>query len=275
MYEPVSLRNCLFSGIIRAFRLEVIGLKYEIVFEDRDCFIVVDGTNISVSTELEDKAIMSDLSYHSNWKVRRAVAKNPHTPPEILGMLAKSNSSFFQLTILRNPNTDAKTLHTLVERSLEVDRNLKNFANEEDLTGSLDLSSEFTCINAARHPNVAVKTLELLGTNCKYSVLYEVVRNDKTPSETLALIDRSILNGDQADYALAQHPNLPVEFLHNLAKHGNFYVRLAVAKNPNTAPETLLSLYNDVVEEVRQAVYKNLGSDSFLDYVNYWIDKED
>jgi len=157
-----------------------------------------------------------------DWRVRRAMAQNPNTPPDTLRLLsneATESNGYVRRAVARNPNTPVDTLRLLGNRGTE--------------------SSWYVRQAVAENPTTPEDTLRSLGNEVTESVgdvRVAVARNPNTPQDTLRILG-------------------------NRGTESEWYVRRAVASNPNTPPDILRLLGNETTESVgsvREAAKKAL-----------------
>jgi len=144
--------------------------------------------------------LLEQAALNRVWEVQSAVAMNPQTPGEILEKLVENQKAQeVLLAVAMNPQTPREILEKLVwskyAQVVEAARLHVNWAGEMTLSWNDQVS--FLLL----HPKISAR---LLAEN----------------SRSIAWLER---------YAIAQHPNTPLETLHTLAVDGNRIVR-AVAK---------------------------------------------
>jgi hypothetical protein len=146
--------------------------------------------------------LLEQAALNRVWEVQSAVAMNPQTPREVLEKLVENQNAQVAevlLAVAMNPQTPREILEKLVENQnaqvVEAARLHVNWAGE--MTLSWDDQVSFLLL----HPKIS------------HRVMAE-------NSHSIAWLER---------YAIAQHPNTPLETLKTLAVDGNRIVR-AVAK---------------------------------------------
>jgi hypothetical protein len=105
--------------------------------------------------------LLIDLSNSSDMGSRWAVAKNPHTPVEILEKLGDDEVNLVRALVGSNPHTPAKTLE-------------KFFSDEKIVRDSL-----------SGNPNTPLKLLKILADDKDKMVRLRLAENPSAPDETL------------------------------------------------------------------------------------------
>ncbi|WP_353661612.1 hypothetical protein [Hydrogenimonas sp. SS33] len=120
------------------------------------------------------------LSDAEDMGTRWAVAKNPHTPPEVLVKLAKDEVNLVRALVATNPNTPASVLQGL-------------FGDEKIVRDGL-----------SGNPNTPAKLLKILADDADKMVRMRVAENPACPEEVL---EKLMKDGD-ANVAKAAEVNL-------------------------------------------------------------------
>lgn len=71
------------------------------------------ATEVRVLRELDAVSFLSDLATHPDFWVRKAVAENPNTAPEVLQRLSSDQNGWVLLEVAINNNTDEQTRRKL------------------------------------------------------------------------------------------------------------------------------------------------------------------
>jgi hypothetical protein len=173
--------------------------------------------------------------------VRRHAAAHPRTPASLLEQLVNDADGFVRLNVAKNPNLPASLLEQLVK---DKDGSVRvQVAQHPDLPLSLLAS-----LLSDRQPmvrRVAVERYLAQNPEGLTIVLEHCAKNvDSSYSRLLILLHPQISDNVLADsscssiwldrYAIAQHPNTPVDTLHTLAIDANRIVRAAANANLQT-----------------------------------------
>ena len=193
----------------------------------------------------EDPYFGDDL----NWRIcdlHDVIARNPHTPADVLENLYFNGSS--RSAVSSNPR-----LPDAVVRKIWATGDVENMHNIIDLNTSL---SDAFMIEVASSPDFwigddSIKSALASREDCPLLVLELLLRQDPGPH------DRDV------KAALARRESLPLNMLLELAEHDEPMVRGAVVWNPSTPPNLLAQLASDPSEDVRFRVAMNdaTGSD--------------
>jgi hypothetical protein len=153
----------------RNLPLEEVKAVYE-AFKDDMQVVGQVAMNLSLRTsvyEPEKSAhplmteLLVALSEAEDMGARWAVAKNPHTPVEVLTKLAKDEVNLVRALVATNPNTPAAVLQNL-------------FGDEKIVRNGL-----------SGNPNTPVKLLKILADDGDKMVRMRVAENPSTPPEVL------------------------------------------------------------------------------------------
>jgi len=188
-----------------------------------------------------------------SWRVRRAVARNPNTPPEVLRLLGnEATESTWRVreAVASNPNTPPDVLRILGNKATESEGNVRKAV--------------------AQNPSTPQDTLRLLGNEATESEGYvrrAVASNPTTPPEVLRILGNEATESmGYVREAVAENPSTPLDTLRllgNEATESEWNVRRAVAENPNTPPDVLRLLGNKKTESewwVREAAMRALAA---------------
>jgi hypothetical protein len=195
---------------------------------------VVDIRKTVANNPSTPPEVLVKLSGDKEYLVREEVAANPSTPPEVLVKLSEEEKAGVLRAVAYNPSTPPEVLVKLSgDKSPSVRRRVAN--------------------NRSTPPEALAK----LSGDELYDILIKVSKNPKTPPEALA----KLASTPQPDYTESQfnevrievskNPNTPPEALTRLASDSDSVVRQNVASNPSTAPELLTKLVFD--EEAKKS----------------------
>ena len=199
---------------------------------------------------------LATLAHDQNQDVRRRVAQNTNTLPEILTALAHDQDQYVREGVAKNANTPPETLAALAH---DQDTYMRWFvtANSntppETLAALIHDQDNFMRGIAVRNANLPPETLAALAHDQNQSI--SVAANTNTPPETLATLAH-----DQGRYVrmrVAENAITLPETLIALAHDQDGDVRLSVARNANTPPETLAILAHDQDGDVRRWIATN------------------
>lgn len=193
-------------------------------------------------------------------EIRKAVAANPHAPPNLLaslGDLASQNAAL-AVVVAGNPKTAVLALEKLSRSDDPVI--LRALARNPELSTALlgCLASRASddiplAVLIAKHPNTDLETLATL-VGLENAEVGEVVvgRYDTPPAflDTLSRIaDTNSAAGVRMGREIARHPDANAETLNRLASIDDFAIRSHVAGHRNARADTLDSLAEFAKEE--------------------------
>ena len=104
--------------------------------------------------------VLSELSMDTDYDVKRAVARNEHTPPAVLSKLAKESDNEMKMQLVYNHKTPPEVLRMLVEEKG---------------------SDKWIKIYAAKNPNAPVDVLEKLIQDNDHDISSAAAKNPNTP----------------------------------------------------------------------------------------------
>ena len=192
----------------------------------------------------EDPYFGDDL----NWRIcdlHDVIARNPHTPADVLENLYFNGSS--RSAVSSNPR-----LPDAVVRKIWATGDVENMHNIIDLNTSL---SDAFMIEVASSSDFwigddSIKSALASREDCPAFVLEMLLRQD--PEEFYGQVRGAVLG----------NTNCPEKFLREYSADAHDYHREIVAGNPSTPPEVLTQLAEDADEAVRESVAENPSTPS-------------
>lgn len=189
---------------------------------------------LSLQQEAENEKTMgsrlAELAQIST-ELAQMVAKNPSTPPELLGELSKSQDAKTRQHVAGNPNTPIDLLWELgVEFPQQLVNNpilcllLLENPNLIDTIPQKTLCSIFTL------ETVPVYFRELALNYPKPWMRQRIAQNYKTHVSILELLAKD--SDRTVRHHIAKHPKTPVSLMELLARDEDYWVRFGVATNP-------------------------------------------
>ncbi len=195
------------------------------------------------------KKILFFLVKDEEPSIRSAIARNSRTPGIVLTMLAEDGVEV-RLSVALNPNTPVSALeHLAHDKTFEVRLSVAVNPNTpaslfEQLLKSSDRQIDFAGY-LAHHPEALPMVLKHYAKHAVSSLSrFILFLHPQIPAVTLAENNRS--SSWLERYAIAQHPNTPLDALHTLAEDANRIVRAAAKANarkpqPKTITPTALT----------------------------------
>lgn len=222
----------------------------------------------AVARRTDDTRTLDVLSSDESWKVRGAVAGNPHAPKNVVERLLNDDSALVRAQALERSDIGAEQVrkavdaalrgHDATEDTVRVVRaasgNWK--ADADTLHECLRVDDYETQRNVAEHEHASPDDLRRLATSPNRGVREQVAFNPHTPQRTLNALSDD--DWAQTRVNVAGNPNTPASTLDYMSCSLNPYVRLNVATNSNSSVETLRRLSHDSDEKVRQLAYSCL-----------------
>lgn len=203
-------------------------------------------------------ARLAELAEIPDEAVQRALAKNWHTPPEILNKLSSSCDLDTCVAVASNPSSHASILKKLAGSkgdSLVIVRIAKNpntpTALLDELAVGMDKRSAHFRAVIANSLNAPAMLLEKLAEDKFVFTRAMVARNSNTPAATLEKLSRDagFIWVSRRKFCIKQlvaaNPNTPAKVLSMLAGDEDCWVRASVTENPNTP----LSVREQLVED--------------------------
>lgn len=156
--------------------IEEVNEIYNEFMEDEEVVALV-AMNLSRRTKVEEPELsysetmvdlLTKLSIHQDMGVRWAVAKSPHTKPEVLRILAKDEVNLVRALVATNKNTPIECLEPLFNDEKIVKDGLSGNPNssEKILQALAKDSDKMVRMRVASNPSVSKAILEEL-TNDK------------------------------------------------------------------------------------------------------------
>ena len=206
------------------------------------------------NTEPQQLAILAESSWP--W-VRLAVAQNPHTPPEVLVKLAGDAYEKIQLAVARNPASPEGAIALLANHSENSIRDaVAKHPNASEAT-LLQLLPSYSNVIINRN-NLPISVLEQLAGD--RNLYYSLLKERNLPGTILAQMLDSSSESNRAK--IAEHPQVLVSTLEQLARDADPKVRLAVAQNLNTPDPLRSQLLQQLVLEGEEYICNALAVDS-------------
>lgn len=186
---------------------------------------------------------------------REALARYPHTPPEILTSLARSEEHNIRDAVAANPNTPHAVLYELYDDQNWHVRGCvaRNPGIPEDLLGliaSRHSVAPYPASLAAQHPKATPEMLQRL-IHQDYTLgdaRRHALAHPNLPAETLREVAAESDHPTDL-FAVASNPGCPADVLEELAGHRDQVIRGAVAANPNAPVHLLDRLAREPVSE--------------------------
>ena len=246
--------------------IEVLKNLLKIYINNRETINTILYENPAVTLELYMIALESPHVY-----VLRDISKNPNTPPEVLKILETNKDELVHFHVAGNPNTPSDALRNLAKDKDEIILNsvANNPNTPPDVLKILATNeNDHICMLVAKNPNTPPDVLKILLTHkdanirkeiasSKNQKLFSEIEEDKEGLNVLnALIkDRSeVVRATLASNHLFSDPKILTLFSTDESE----YVRIGVAKNPNTPSDVLQVLARDENGYVRQAAIETL-----------------
>lgn len=188
-----------------------------------------------LSLDLIAAWLLAPLAAHGDAAVRRAVARRPKTPQDLLALLRRAGST----------------------------SDLGGAAPADPALPATDLAwlargGRWAKLLAARHPNTPPAALEALGREDDEALSRHLVRNPAAPAALRESLAVSL--GPVFRRASARDPETPPGALARLAADDIRDVRWMAARNPHTPPDALAALAEDADARVRQGVGRNAAA---------------
>lgn len=167
----------------------------------------------------DDPALLAELGASEFEAVRRAVARNRHTPEPVLVALAGDRAVEVRQALLRR-----RDLPGGVQSAL---------ARDPELSLRQGL---------LRHEACAPATLLLLAADPSPDLRLMLARREETPAEVLEALAANPREGHPVLAAVCEHPRVTEGVLERMAGHPSLDVRRLVAGHPRVTPAVLLRL---------------------------------
>lgn len=239
--------------------------------------------------DVQDVPLLRALADDEAWQVRSCVARQPHTPTDVLDALSQDIEWDVCDGVARNP---AATLDQLVRLSSSKSADIRGAVAEHPATPPevLDRLADDPRLNvrvrADENPHTPAETLWRRKEEGDWNEALALASNPNCPADLVATIAATVGFEDAQRKAVA-HPNLPeryirqfgdpqrgwwenewaaknpsapADMLTELADHSNAHVRVAVAGNPNTPNDVLVKLAQVDGRFTAVAVAENRGA---------------
>ena len=249
------------------------------------------GERVAIADDVDTNAErLSELAKDPSWRVRRAVAGNPSTPPAVLIALATDEASRVRIRLAANPATPSEALSILAFDASEIvrgrvsnhsatdptalvrsvlrldrdafidriqtmyDRSGDDLYRDERILERVDRLEHRQLFRLARSPRTPAPILERMSAMGDRQLAAPLVAN---PNITPAALD--LIADDAASARLvAAHPLAGPELLRRLVnRHGRTAVSAIVAGNPNLGVDLQRQLASSRSWHVRAALAAN------------------
>lgn len=201
----------------------------------------------AVARNTDDARTLDVLSSDESWKVRGAVAGNPHTPKNATERLLNDDEAIVRAEALKRSDLNSGQIRKVVDDALEptlhgdgaVTDDMEKITRAASDNWQADADTLHECLrvndyetqrNVAEHEHTSQKDLQELAINADSAVREQVAFNPHASPETL-------------DY---------------MSDQWSPHVKRAIATNSNTSVETLRKLSHDSDKSVRQLAYSGL-----------------
>jgi uncharacterized protein (DUF2336 family)/transcriptional regulator with XRE-family HTH domain len=213
---------------------------------------------VMLAENSDDKETLATLAGDKNEWVRRAVAKNTATPPDMLTKLAGDKDEVTRIYVAKNTSTPPDVLTKLAGDKYEEVRYYvaKNTATPPDmLTKLAGDKDEVTRIFVAENTATPPAVLKKLADDKDEQVRRYVAENTATPPAVL----KKLADDEDRDVrrAVAENTSTPPDVLTKLAGDKDVVVRRYVAENKSTPPAVLTKLAGDKYNDVRRYAAEN------------------
>lgn len=169
--------------------------------------------------------LLEQLATDKKWQLRAAVATNPNTSESLLQLLAKDKTVEVRCGVVQNPNTSEKLLKQLLsDREWKV----RLVAMEAYLAQNPDALP----VMLGHQLRKKSEGYEMSDYNPSSFIRLLFLFHPQIPSQALAENSRSLAWLER--YAIAQHPNTPLDTLQTLALDANRVVRAAAKAHLHT-----------------------------------------
>jgi hypothetical protein len=194
---------------------------------------------------------LAELSGHRSYIVRTEVAKNPSTPLKILEILSKDSEWGVRGGVGSNPASSKELLKILSSDQI----------NEVQVSVAGNANTEMSALEELWNNAPATRSSIIKNPTCSEIFLKSIYQNALLPEDDQDDTWDDDIRGDtDTRSAIAQRPDLSIEFLKILVVDPSHYVRRDLAENRILTDEFLSQLALDIDEAVRQAVVENPNS---------------
>jgi tetratricopeptide (TPR) repeat protein len=220
--------------------------------------------NLSGRLNLPADTLMR-LAKNNSRRLRRQVASNPTTSPEVFALLANDESSLVRTSLAQNPSAPPDILTFLAKDPVRLVRHGVALNAATPVSVLVDLakdSDRFLRRAVAMNIAMPVETLMDLTADGDARVRQLAAYNASLPSDFLAsLISRPDIHIHRG---IAGNRASPANLLQHLAQSPDAEVRWSVAYNRAAPPDLLLHLGEDTNVTVRRALAANVVAPSEL-----------
>lgn len=194
---------------------------------------------------------------------RRAVAKDPQTPPEILADLVTDSSRWVANDAIANKNLSEEDMWRAFESgngSVMYNPNCPPEILKSITEAKLQMEGSWGLDTLAKHPNLPVDMLYAIYDSGKDSAYNGIASSPNIPSDLAAELSAYEYKWKSSTLimrrALAENPNTDPDVLASMVKNP-WEVRQALAGNPNTPLKTLTKLSKDKSYRVKDELAHN------------------
>ncbi len=202
-----------------------------------------------------------------NIAVRRSAAEHPNTPVTLLEQLAKDGDAYVRSNVARNQNAPASLLEQLAKDGDGYGYVRSNVARNPKAPASLleQLAKDrdgYVRIKVAEHPNIPLSVLEYLLDDLVPMVRRVAVERylAQNPEGLPVVLEHYAKNfaSSYSRFLVLLHPQIPSKALADNFRSSSWLERYAIAQHPNTPLDTLHTLAVDANRIVRAAAKANL-----------------
>lgn len=227
----------------------------------------------AVARKTDDEHTLDVLSSDESWKVRGAVAGNPHTPKNATERLLNDSSVIVRAEALKRSDLSPEQVRKAVDDAVEPTFHRADAVNDDmvritraasdnwqadadTLHKCLRVNDYETQMHAAEHEHTSQDDLHQLAFNEDSAVREQVAFNPHASSETLSVLADD--DWTQTRINVAGNPHTSTETLDYMSDQWSPHVKRAIATNSNTSVDTLRKLSHDSDKSVRQLAYSGL-----------------
>lgn len=227
----------------------------------------------AVARNTDDAHTLDVLSSDESWKVRGAVAGNPHTPKNATERLLNDDEAIVRAEALKRSDLSSEQIRKAVDDSLEptlhgngaVTDDMKKITRAASDNWQADADTLHECLrvddyetqrNVAEHEHTSQADLHQLASSEDSAVREQVAFNPHASSATLSFLAYD--DWTQTRINVAGNPNTTPDTLEYMSNQWSPHVKRAIAVNPNASVGTLRKLSHDSDKTVRQLAYSGL-----------------
>ncbi|MEI7607141.1 MAG: hypothetical protein WCJ64_07135 [Rhodospirillaceae bacterium] len=229
-------------------------MPLSILEQDDPCF---DGLTSDYLKEFGLEEAVRRLATEGHLETRVIIARNAHTPSDVLAVLARDSAMIVRKAVAENPNASPETLATLaldtvpgVRRRARGNPALPQDVADDDETDRESWEETWEAPYPDPRlwgqallswlPETPPTLLGELAVSPHFVLRESALRNPKTPVEFLKDAAGSADAAIRA--AVAANPACPPAVQRKLAQSPEWYVRWELARNEKAAPDVLLTL---------------------------------